>query len=202
MWEVYDEFEYIDTGLLLMSILVTLLLAIGLAFDALAVSVSCGLSARHVRISDALVVGGFFGLFQSVMPVIGWAIGSVFGNTLTGIDHWVAFVLLGSIGVHMIYEAARPEREPQGVSVLHLRILFLLSVATSIDALVAGFSFAFLRVEVMRTVAIIGFVTFILSVVGYFIGENLGHFFRNKVRFLGGIILICIGVKVLVEHLL
>jgi len=184
-----------------MNIFVTLLLAIGLAFDAFAVSVSCGISARQTRISNALIVAGFFGLFQSAMPIVGWAVGSVFENIVAGIDHWVAFVLLSSIGIHMIYESARPEGKQASINILDLRVLLLLSVATSIDALVAGFSFAFIQIEVIRTVAVIGLVTFILSVIGYHIGENLGHFFRNKVRFLGGIILIGIGVKMLVEHL-
>jgi putative Mn2+ efflux pump MntP len=184
-----------------MSILVTLLVALSLAFDAFAVSVSCGISAKQTRVSSALMIAGFFGVFQSGMPLAGWAAGSVFEPVVASVDHWIAFVLLCSIGIHMIFEATRPEGKQHFRDVLDLRILLLLSVATSIDALVAGFSFAFIQVEVIRTVVIIGMVTFLLSSIGYYIGENLGHFFRDKVRFLGGLILIGIGVRILVEHL-
>lgn len=183
-----------------MSVLTTLLLALSLAFDAFAVSVSCGVSAKRTRVSNPFMIAGFFGAFQSGMPLAGWAVGSVLEPVVASVDHWIAFVLLCSIGIHMIYEAARPEGK-QHFRDVDLRILLLLSVATSIDALIAGFSFAFIQVEIIRTVVMIGLVTFLLSYIGYNIGDNLGHFFRDKVRFLGGLILIGIGVKILVEHL-
>lgn len=185
-----------------MSLIVTLMLALGLALDAFAVAVSSGLSATRPRALDALRVAAFFGIFQSLMPFIGWATGSFVQDALSAVDHWIAFVLLAAIGMHMIYEALRPEGERRAPGVLRLRILLLLSIATSIDALVAGFSFAFIEIDVARTLVAIGAVTFLLSFVGYHIGRGLGHFFENRVRVLGGVILIAIGARILIEHLL
>lgn len=183
-----------------MSICVTLLLALGLALDAFAVAVSSGLSAKRMRTVDAFRVAAFFGIFQSLMPVIGWATGSFVEHALSAVDHWIAFGLLAAIGLHMIYESVRPEGG-QRSDITRLRVLLLLSVATSLDALIAGFSFAFIEIEVLRTVVAIGSVTFLLSFSGYHIGRGLGHFFKNRVRFLGGVILIAIGVKILIEHI-
>lgn len=185
-----------------MNFVVTSFLALALALDAFAVSVSSGFSTTRVRTSDAFRVAAFFGVFQLVMPLIGWATGAALEYALSGVDHWIAFVLLGAIGLHMIYESAKPERKQRNFDILRWRVLILLSVATSIDALIAGFSFAFIEVDIMQTVIAIGTVTFLLSFAGYHVGVSLGRFFRNKVRFLGGLILIAIGVKTLLEHML
>lgn len=185
-----------------MTFLVSLLLALGLALDAFAVAVSSGLGAERMRTRDALRVAVFFGVFQSLMPVIGWTTGRFVEGALCAVDHWIAFVLLAAIGLHMIYEALRPEGEQRPRAILRLRVLLLLAVATSIDALVAGFSFAFIEIDIAWTVVTIGTVTFLLSFIGYHIGRGLGHFFENRVRFLGGVILIAIGAKILIEHLL
>ncbi|UCF71708.1 MAG: manganese efflux pump [candidate division WOR-3 bacterium] len=184
-----------------MNLTVSLLLALSLAFDAFAVSVSCGIAAKDSKTSGALMVAGFFGAFQFGMPLVGWVIGSVFEPIVASVDHWFAFVLLCSIGIHMIFEAAKPERRQHHVPSLNIRVLSILAVATSIDALVAGFGFAFMRVAILQTVATIGVVTFVLSAIGYYIGDSVGSFFKDKVRFLGGVILIGIGVKILIEHL-
>ena len=184
-----------------MNFFMTLLLALGLAFDAFAVSISCGMASRAQRLSGALMVGGFFGIFQLAMPLVGWAVGSVFEPIMAGVDHWVAFILLGAIGAHMLIESAKPEHERRYFNFLDLRVLLLLSVATSIDALAAGFSFALLKVDAVRAVTVIGVVTFLLSFAGYYIGDRLGSFFQNKVRILGGLILIGIGVRILIAHL-
>ncbi len=184
-----------------MNLAVSLLLALGLAFDAFAVSVSCGMAAQDSKTPGALMVAGFFGAFQFGMPLVGWVLGSVFEPFVASVDHWFAFVLLCLIGIHMIVEAAKPERKQHPVPSLNIRVLSILAVATSIDALVAGFSLAFMRVAILQIVVTIGVVTFTLSAIGYYIGDNLGKFLRDKVRFLGGVILIVIGVKILIEHL-
>jgi putative Mn2+ efflux pump MntP len=184
-----------------MNIYVTFFMAVGLALDAFAVAVSSGIVAERVRLRHALKVGVFFGLFQAVMPVIGWAAGSLFRNAISGIDHWVSFVLLCFIGLHMIYESLHTETQRSGINPLDLHILLLLSVATSIDALAAGVSLALLDVAIVRTSIIIGAVTFSLSFVGYYLGEKLGVFFKTRIRIIGGLMLILIGVKILIEHL-
>ncbi len=184
-----------------MNIYVTFLMAIGLALDAFAVAVSSGIVAVQVRARHALKIGVFFGLFQAGMPLIGWAAGSIFRNIINGIDHWVSFVLLCFIGLHMIYESLQSESQRPGTNPLDFQILLLLSVATSIDALAAGVSFALLDVAIVRTVIIIGTVTFLLSFVGYYLGDKLGVFFKARIRVIGGIMLILIGVKILIEHL-
>jgi len=184
-----------------MNILVTFFIAFGLALDAFAVAVSSGIVAPHVRFRHALKVGIFFGIFQGGMPVIGWATGSLFRNVISGIDHWVSFVLLCFVGLHMVYESLKRGSQRSGVNPLDIHILLLLSVATSVDALAAGVSFAFLNVAIVRTVLIIGTVTFLLSFVGYYLGDKLGAFFKERIRIIGGLILVLIGVKILLEHI-
>jgi len=179
----------------------TLLLALGLALDAFAVSVTCGISARHPKAGYALRIGALFGVFQTVMPLIGWQTGSLVGDFIAGIDHWVAFILLVAVGIHMIYESFASTRGGNEIDPADIRILLVLSVATSIDALAAGISFAFFDVAVLHTVFVIGIVTFCLSFIGYYLGKRIGLLFEKRVRILGGIILISIGVKILLEHL-
>jgi putative Mn2+ efflux pump MntP len=184
-----------------MNLITAFFIALSLALDAFAVSVTSGIVARQVRARHALKVGAFFGFFQSGMPLIGWGAGSLFKDIIGSFDHWVAFVLLTLIGCHMIYESLRPESRQAQVNPLDFHILLLLSVATSIDALAAGIGFAFLEMPIVRTVLVIGIVTFILSVVGYCLGKRLGVFFKTRVRIVGGAMLILIGAKILAEHL-
>ncbi|UCD06315.1 MAG: manganese efflux pump [candidate division WOR-3 bacterium] len=184
-----------------MNILVTFFIALGLALDAFAVAVSSGIAAPRVRFRHALKVGMFFGIFQAGMPIIGWTAGSLLSDIIGGIDHWVSFVLLCFIGMHMMYEALQTGSQRSGVNPLDIHILLLLSVATSVDALAAGVSFAFLDVAIVRTILIIGIVTFLLSFFGYYLGDRLGAFFKKRIRIIGGLILVIIGVKILLEHI-
>ena len=184
-----------------MNTLMTFLMAMGLALDAFSVAVTGGIVAGKPRLRHAFRIAFSFGFFQAFMPVIGWAAGSVLTEVISGVDHWIAFLLLSMIGLHMIYEAIRSGPGETSPSPLNIKILLLLSVATSIDALAAGIGLAFIEVAIVPTVIIIGVVTFFLSFMGYYIGDRIGRLLGNKVRILGGIILIGIGLKILIEHL-
>ena len=184
-----------------MTIFVTLLIALGLALDAFSVAMVSGAMIRHPRLLHAIRIAFFFGLFQALMPVIGWANGGLFADLISGVDHWIAFILLCAIGIHMILESFKPVSQEQSARALGMRILLLLSIATSIDALAVGISLAFLNIAILRVALIIGAVTFVLSLGGYYLGNRIGRFVGNRVRILGGFILIGIGVKVLIEHL-
>ncbi len=177
------------------------LIAIGLAMDCLAVSVSSGCAIRNLHIGHALQIALFFGFFQALMPVIGWLAGLTLRDLVMEVDHWIAFLLLGAIGSKMIYEAKKLECERRETDPLNLYVLFILSVATSIDALAVGFTFAFLSVSILLVVLTIGLVTFVISLVGVFVGDYLGHFFEKKMEMIGGFLLIGIGTKILIEHL-
>jgi putative Mn2+ efflux pump MntP len=175
--------------------------AFGLAMDAFAVSITSGITIRHLRIHHAFRIALFFGAFQAIMPIVGWLAGLSLRDFISGIDHWIAFGILGFIGCKMIYEALRMELDREEVNPLNLSVLLMLSVATSIDALAVGVSFAFLNISIVTPVLVIGIVTFLLSYLGIFVGNRLGHFFEKKIEILGGLILIGIGVKILVDHL-
>lgn len=184
-----------------MNLLMTLFVAVSLALDAFAVAVTSGIAVKESKLIHGLKIGVFFGSFQGIMPILGWMGGSIFKDFIAGIDHWIAFSLLCLIGIHMIIESVRVEHGKRDIHSLGLGVLLLLSVATSVDALAVGFGFAFLQIAILRTAFIIGVVTFILTFVGYYVGNKLGHFLENRVRILGGIILIGIGIKILIEHL-
>lgn len=183
-----------------MSIFELLLIAVGLSMDAFAVSICKGLTLRSMEWGKALLCGVWFGLFQALMPAIGYFAGRAFANKVASFDHWIVFVLLGLIGTNMIREAISGEDDIDP-SFKPLS-MFLLAVATSIDALAAGVSFAFLRMNIWITVAIIGCTTFIISAVGVKIGNLFGMRFKQKAEIAGGIILIMLGLKILIEHLL
>ena len=177
------------------------LIALGLAMDAFAVSVARGITIKRQRARSAFKFGMFFGSFQMIMPVAGWLAGVRLHSLIANIDHWIAFVLLAFIGCRMIYESFKPEEKTEAAS--HgIKVMLFLSVATSIDALAVGLSFAFLEISIVTPVIIIGIVTFALSFIGIFIGNTIGHFFEKKLEVLGGLILIGIGIKILLEHLL
>jgi putative Mn2+ efflux pump MntP len=184
-----------------MSFLTMFLIAVGLAMDAFAVSIGSGLTIKQLKVRHALQIAAFFGLFQAMMPVLGWLGGLSFKALVSRIDHWIAFILLVAIGVRMIYESGRQKAEGKRKNPLKLPILLVLSVATSIDALAVGVSLAFLDVAILCPVVVIGAVTLILSFAGVYIGDRLGHFFERKIEALGGLILIAIGLKILIEHL-
>jgi putative Mn2+ efflux pump MntP len=180
---------------------VTFLVALGLALDAFSVALVGGVVIKDPRPRYALRMAFFFGLFQAVMPVIGWAAGGLLTDFIGGVDHWIAFALLCLIGIHMMYESFKPLSGQGSFDPISIRILLLLSLATSIDALAVGISLAFVEIAIIRAALIIGTVTFVLSFVGFYIGHRIGRLFGNKVRILGGIILIGIGVKILIDHL-
>ena len=173
--------------------------------DAFALSICKGLSMRKVNKKQSLVIGLFFGGFQALMPFIGWLLGSRFEQYITSIDHWIAFILLGFIGGKMVVEAIREKDEAVEVRKmdppLDLKEMFILAIATSIDALAVGITFAFLQVPIVEAVSIIGITTFVISVIGVYVGNFFGNRYTKKAELAGGIILILIGVKILLEHL-
>ncbi|HNS24574.1 MAG: manganese efflux pump MntP family protein [Euryarchaeota archaeon] len=184
-----------------MDLLAILLLAVGLAMDAFSVSITRGLSVR-CDIKHALTIALLFGGFQALMPVLGWASGRELASFMNQWAPWVAFTLLVLIGVKMIYEGFHHPEEEEACKLLSLRELLFLSVATSIDAFAVGVTFAFLNISLLQPIIIIGLVTFLLSLVGVYIGKQVGHLFEGKMELVGGIILIAIGCKILLENML
>jgi putative Mn2+ efflux pump MntP len=184
-----------------MHLVTTTLLALGLAMDAFAVSISSGITIRNPRIEQALKIAIFFGVFQAIMPVVGWLAGLGLRELIAQVDHWIAFGLLFLIGCRMIYESTKASSERRVLNPLSLGVLLVLSVATSIDALAAGVSLAFLKISILLPILIIGVVTFVLSLVGVFVGDRSGHFLQGKAELAGGLVLIGIGVKILIEHM-
>lgn len=183
-----------------MGILEIFLIGVGLSMDAFAVSVCKGLSMKKLDWKKAIIIALYFGVFQAVMPVIGYFLGTTFENLVTQIDHWIAFILLGIIGANMIKEALGKESENSNDKV-DFKTMIVLAIATSIDALAVGITFAFLKTEILSAVTMIGIITFILSLIGVKIGNKFGDKYEKKAEFLGGVILILIGVKILIEHL-
>ena len=169
--------------------------------DALAVSISHGITINKQRTNHALKIGLFFGSFQALMPFIGWSAGLNLRNLISGVDHWIAFGLLTFIGCKMIYESKKMDGRGKETKPLNLPTLLVLSVATSIDALAVGISFALLKISIVTPIIVIGVVTFVLSFLGVLTGSKIGHFFEKKIEILGGLILIGIGIKILIEHL-
>lgn len=184
-----------------MGILELLILATGLSMDAFAVSVCKGLAMKKLEFKNMAIVGLWFGGFQALMPAIGYFLGVQFKNQITEIDHWIAFVLLGIIGANMIKEACSKDDEEEFKANLDVKTMFMLAIATSIDALAVGITFAFLSVNLVHAVTFIGITTFILSAVGVGIGNIFGTKYKAKAEIAGGIILILLGIKILLEHL-
>ena len=175
------------------------LLAVGLAMDAFAVSVCKGLALSRVDMKKALAAGLWFGGFQALMPLLGYLLGSRFASYIADFDHWIAFVLLALIGGNMIRESFGDEEEVDAS--FGVRAMLPLALATSIDALAVGLTFAFLSVRVLPAVTLIGVVTLIISMIGVKLGNLFGARFRGKAEFAGGLILILLGVKILLQHL-
>jgi len=184
-----------------MSIINVLLISLGLAMDAFAVSISNGMALKCFKKKIAFRVALFFGGFQAIMPVIGWAAGLSFRKYIESYDHWIAFVLLSFIGVKMIFESSGLEKNETSCNPENILFLFTMAVATSIDALAVGISFSCLRINIITPVIAIGLVTFVLSFSGVFLGNKFGSFFEKKMELLGGVILIGIGLKILLQHL-
>lgn len=177
-------------------------MALALAMDTFAVSIASGLSARKFTLRHALTLGLWFGGFQALMPFLGWLAGSRARALITDVDHWIAFGLLLFVGGKMIYESFKIKEIEDRPPVPGVRVMFLLAVATSIDALAVGVSFAMINVAILFPVAVIGVVTFLVSMLGVWIGARGLHFFERKIEIAGGLILIGIGTKILVGHLL
>ncbi|MBD7912928.1 MULTISPECIES: manganese efflux pump MntP family protein [Clostridium] len=188
-----------------MSLISIILIGIGLSMDAFAVSITAGINtSNNEKRKIALKSGLFFGIFQGLMPLLGWAMGIKFSEYIEKVDHWIAFILLSVIGGKMLIEALRggDEEENTGDSRDYTNKRFLiLAIATSIDALAVGISFAFLNVNILSAIIIIAAITFVLCIVAVYLGKIIGDIFRTRAEVLGGIILILIGVKILLEHL-
>ena len=182
-----------------MGIIELFVLATGLSMDAFAVSICKGLSLRKINWKHMCIAGAWFGGFQALMPFIGYLLGSFFADAITKYDHWIAFILLLIIGGKMIKEAFEGEESVD--SSMTAKSMFLLAIATSIDALAVGVTFAFLKVQIIPAVSFIGVVTFICSAIGVKIGSIFGTKYKSKAEFFGGIILLAIGLKILVEGL-
>lgn len=197
-----------------MDIISVLFIAAALAMDAFSVSITSGMVLKKVKMSASSKIGLFFGVFQFVMPCIGYFLGSAFASLITSFDHWIAFILLGFIGGKMLYEAIKgDDKEEENIkNPLDNKLLTMLAIATSIDALAVGVTFAtmgmqvvspctFSQLALLQSAGIIGVVAFLISVAGVHIGGKCGNLFGNKAEILGGIVLIGIGVKILIEHL-
>ena len=178
-----------------------ILIAVGLAMDAFAVSIAKGIAINRRRRRSAILLASFFGGFQMLMPAIGWLAGLSFEAVIVGVDHWIAFGLLSLIGLKMTYDSTKREKEQEEEN-LRLHSLLALAVATSIDALMVGLSLAFLETAIVEPILLIGLITFLLSIDGFYFGCGLGRVFGNRVKIVGGLILLAIGFRILLEHLL
>lgn len=182
-----------------MGTLELILLSVGLAMDAFAVSVCKGLALQKIRFKHMLICGAWFGGFQALMPLLGWLLGSRFSRYIEKFDHWIAFILLALIGANMIREAVSGKEEDVDSS-LKFGEMFLMAVATSIDALAVGVSFAFLNVSIVPAVTCIGVITFVISAIGVKIGSIFGARYKARAEIAGGVILIIIGLRILLQH--
>ena len=183
-----------------------LMIGVGLSMDAFAVAVCKGLGMSRVNWRHAFVIALFFGGFQALMPLVGWALGTQFAALITPVDHWIAFVLLAVIGGKMLVDAVRGDDDDgtesaANADTLDVKELVMLAVATSIDALAVGITFAFLGVDIVGAVAVVGVTTFVLSFAGVAVGNQFGARFEKPASIVGGMVLILIGLKILLEHL-
>lgn len=179
------------------------LVGIGLSMDAFAVALCKGLNMKKLNYFHAVIIALFFGGFQALMPFIGWFLGNSFEAYILSVDHWIAFGLLAYIGGKMAYDAIKGKEEEieNSGDKLDIKELFIMAIATSIDALAVGITLAFSKIPIMQSITIIGVTTFVLSITGVLIGNRFGMKFKNKAEIAGGVILILIGCKILLEHL-
>ena len=184
-----------------MSIIEIALIGVGLAMDAFAVSICKGLAMRRMNYKKAIIIPAFFGGFQALMPALGYVLGTTFANKIAAIDHWIAFILLALIGANMIKEALSSDDDECQDDSLRLGDLIMLSIATSIDALAVGITFAFFNVSLLLSVSMIGIITFIICVIGVKVGNVFGEKYKSKAELAGGLILIVMGAKILIDHL-
>ena len=184
-----------------MSIIEIALIGVGLAMDAFAVSICKGLAMRRMNYKKAIIIAAFFGVFQALMPALGYVLGTTFANKIAAIDHWIAFILLALIGANMIKEALSSDDDECQDDSVRLGDLIMLSIATSIDALAVGITFAFFNVSLLLSVSMIGIITFIICVIGVKVGNVFGEKYKSKAELAGGLILIVMGAKILIDHL-
>lgn len=182
-------------------------IGIGLSMDAFAVSICKGLCQKKINWKNSIIIGLFFGFFQALMPMIGYFIGSQFHSFVSSISHWIAFALLSLVGIQMIRESFNSSDDELCCDIFNdskidIKDMLILSIATSIDALAVGFSFALLKIDIVKASSIIGILTFFISILGVYIGFKFGSKFKNKSEILGGLILIFIGTKILLEGIL
>lgn len=184
-----------------MGVLEIIVISIGLAMDAFAVSVCKGLAMKKLDIKKMIIVGLYFGGFQGIMPLVGYLLGANFESFVTKVDHWIAFVLLSIIGINMIKEAFKSECDCESHNdSVAFKTMIGLAIATSIDALAVGITLAFLKANLMAVVLSIGIITFVLSMMGVWIGNKFGNKYESKAQITGGLILIIMGAKILFEH--
>lgn len=184
-----------------MSLLNIFLISLALAMDAMAVGAANGAHHHRMKFKVALRIAGFFGFFQFFMPLVGWLVGSGLKVYIIEFDHWVSFILLSVLGIKMILESLKNVKE-KSIDIHNLKILFLLSIATSVDALVVGITFNFILINVWLAVIIIGLTTFVLSLISIYLGKKMGELWGKKAEFAGGLVLIGIGLKILLSHIL
>jgi len=184
-----------------MSIFEVIIIAIGLSMDAFAVSITLGLSAQKVRPKECLIPGLYFGIFQALMPLIGYYAGINFSEKIENLEHWVAFIFLGFIGGKMIKDSFSEDKEETPENPFNFVKMIVLAIATSIDALAVGITFAFFKLNIFLAIIIIGSITFVISMFGVIIGKTVGNKFKSKAELIGGLVLIGIGAKILLEHL-
>lgn len=176
-----------------------ILISFSLAMDAFSVSIAGGMKSQAAKIAHAVKVAAFFGTFQAIMPIAGWLIGEAMKDFITSIDHWIAFILLGIIGIKLISEALCNNKEEKK-DIINTKTLFVLSIATSIDALIVGITLSLLKIPFLISICTIGVITFILSFLGFLFGKQIGALFGRKAEILGGAVLIILGLKILIEH--
>lgn len=186
---------------MLTNVITILLIAIGLAMDAFAVSLCVGASLKNHKSKTAFKVSSYFGAFQAFMPLIGWFVGGFFREKIEAYDHWIALILLAFVGGKMLYEAFKKDSCERTFKIENFTVLLTLAFATSIDALVVGLSISMLEMPIIISVSIIGIITFIISFIGVYLGKHYCCVLGNKAEILGGIVLIAIGVKIVLEHL-
>ena len=183
-----------------MSVVQIILIALALAMDSFAVSIACGIAIKHSKIKHALIMAAWFGGFQALMPFLGWFLGLRLRSFTANLDHWIAFALMAFLGGKMVYESFKIESQERKTNPFASHMLLILSIATSIDALAAGISFAVLKMDIIAPIMIIGVITFAITFAGVLIGERGGHFFEKKIELAGGLVLIAIGLKILFQH--
>ncbi len=184
-----------------MELLTIFLIAISLSFDTFAVSISSGLVLRKIDFYNATKIAVTLAVFQAAMPVIGWLAGSGLRESAENFDHWIAFGILGLLGGKMIYESYKADPENRTFNPLNIRVMIGMAIATSIDALIVGFSFALLNYNILISIVIIGAVTYIVAMLGILFGKKIGSRMGRRMEIIGGLMLILIGLKILIEHL-